>query len=454
MTSVPNHQPLLSGSKLLSFALVILLFVSCDPTKKTRKTNYPNGPRPESGQHPKPKDKDVVSLPTPKKDTTVIPPTQTLPEANFPENRTVKVALILPFLTNKFSESATTIQPKSDIAIQFYAGLKLALDDASYQNIPIDFTILDSKASYSETLNLQSNPAVLNADIIVGPYRKRNTALMAEFAAKKGQIMFSPFSVIQPTALSGNGTVIQTFTGLDAYMQAIVQHVLKSGDIANTIIIKRNDGSDSRAVKSIQDAYKLASGGQVLDPIKEISTDPTDLAFEELDLKEILAIKPNTVFIVPVWKDANYITSIVRKIFVSRDLEESPTIIGMPQWISFKNIDYQKLNDLHTIIPTADVITQTDETKAFAKRYHQAYSTFPGKNAYKGFDFGRYLVQFVKANRQGAFSVPDANALFINYQFSEAYKQPTDDMNNRPVLFKNNYIQMMTLEQYHLIKTP
>lgn len=451
MISVPNHQQPLNGNKLLSLLLIIFLFSSCGGSKKTTKSTYPTGPRPESGQKPK-KDKDVVKIPVPKKvDTFTRPPIHTLPnKATIPSSGPVKVALLLPFLTNEFSETAEHIKPKSEIAIQFYAGLKLAMHDASYDNVPIDITVLDTKASYGETVNLQTNSSLIDADIIIGPYRKRNAGLIAEMAVKKGKIMISPFAEIKTNTLSGNGTIIQTFASLDTYMEAIINHLIKTGNIANIVILKRKNRADDRAVTSLQNAYKLANGGQVIEPLKELEVDETDLAFEELDLKEILTIRPNTVFIIPVWKSQNYVTSIVRKIFVSRDPEELPTIIGMPQWMKFKNLDYQKLNNLHTIIPSADVITRNQKTKSFERKYYETYGTLPKKNAFKGFDLGNFLVQLIKTNRAGAFSVPNTKDLFVDYQFTEGYNNPSDKLDNQPVIFKNNYVKIYKLSNFRL----
>ena len=451
MTSVPNHQQLSSGNKLLSLLLILILFSSCGGSKKATKSQYPNGPRPESGQKPKKKD-DVVKVPVPKKaDTITKPPIHQLPNnAQIPTNRAVQVALLLPFLTDGFSETAAHINPKSEIAIQFYGGLKMAMHDASYENIPIDFNVIDTKASYSETVNLQSNSAVQNADIIIGPYRKKNARLIAQMAVKKGKVMISPFAEIKANTLSGNGTVIETFASLDTYMSAIINHLIQTGNINNIVVLKRKNGADNRAVTSLEHAYQQATKGQALTPLKVMEVDQSDLAFEELDLKEMLTIKPNTIFIIPVWKSTNYVTSIVRKIYVSRDPEESPTVIGMPQWIKFKNLDFQKLNDLHTYIPSADVIIRDEKTKAFERRYYETYSTLPEKNAYKGYDVGNYLVQLIKANKAGSFSVPNSQGLFVDYKFTEEYNNPSDNLDNQPVMFKNNYVKMLQLRDYKL----
>lgn len=452
MTLAPNHRQPLNGSKLLSFLLVIFLFVSCDPSKRATKTSYPRHPIPESGQTKPTKPEVVKNQPTTKKDTIPKTPTNPLPTNHqIPDQGAVKVALLLPFLTNNFSETDDHIQPKSEIAIQFYAGMKLALYEASYEQLPIDITVLDSKASYSETVNLQSNPAVAEADIIIGPYRKKNANLIAQTAVRKGQIMISPFSDIQPQLLSGNGAVIETFASLDTYMQAIVKYLIQSGNINNAVIVKRKNGADDRATNSLQNAFKAANGGQVIAPLKELEVDQADLSFEKLELKETLEITPNTVFIIPVWKSPNYVSSIVRKIFVSRSPEASPTIIGMPQWISGKNnLDYQKLNDLHTIIPAAEVIHRSTPSKSIENRFYQAYGTLPDKNAYKGYDLGKYLIQLIRANRQSALTVPNSTGLLVDYRFTEGYNNPTDELKNQPVIFKNNFVKMLRLEDYQL----
>ena len=101
-------------------------------------------------------------------------------------------------------------------------------------------------------------------------------------------------------------------------------------------------------------------------------------------------------------------------------------------------------------IPSADVIIRDEKTKAFERRYYETYSTLPEKNAYKGYDVGNYLVQLIKANKAGSFSVPNSQGLFVDYKFTEEYNNPSDNLDNQPVMFKNNYVKMLQLRDYKL----
>ncbi len=447
MTSVPNLQPLLSGSKYISFWLIVLVLFSCDPAKRAHKNTYPNGPRPEHGTIPKPKKKDPVVIKKPKKEPIPEVP-NTLPndEGRYAGGQ-VNVAVLLPFLTNKFNESDAEINAKSQIAIQFYGGFKLALEEATINDVAINVNVLDTKASASETISLLDNPSVQTADIIIGPFRKKNAATVAEHAVKKGQVLFSPFREIDDQSLKGKGFVVQTFVGLDTYMEGITKYLIESDNTSNVVVIKRKSGADSRAVASLRKAYGASLGSGFMKPLKEIEVDDTDLSFDALKLKEMLMLNPKTVFVIPVWKGANYVSSIVRKIFVSRnqDSDIMPTLVGMPQWLSFKNADYEKLNALNTLIPTADILNVDKATQTFAKRFHTSFGSIPDKNAYKGFDVGRYLLQFVEANTQGVFTVPNVKDLFLGYEFEDF-----SNLSSQPIVFKNKLVKIWKLEDFRL----
>jgi len=59
-------------------------------------------------------------------------------------------------------------------------------------------------------------------------------------------------------------------------------------------------------------------------------------------------------------------------------------------------------------------------------------------------------VQLIKTNQAGTFSVPNTEGLFVDYHFTEGYNNQSDNLDNQPVIFKNDFVKMLKLADYRL----
>ena len=69
------------------------------------------------------------------------------------------VVLMLPFLGNRFNPDAPKIYDNSYWALNYYGGVKMALDELEdRQDLKINLTVMDSEASTRRVSNLLNSP--------------------------------------------------------------------------------------------------------------------------------------------------------------------------------------------------------------------------------------------------------------------------------------------------------
>ena len=149
------------------------------------------------------------------------------------------VAVMLPFFTNRFTQGDNSIDGASNAALSFYGGMKLAFEDLSREGINIKASVHDTKGSEMVVNDLMDRPAVTNADLIIGPFRKNNVKVAGE-KAKFLQIPFvSPLSASSGVA-KDNPYFIQVNPYLQTHCQAITQHARKRFRTDQIVLVSRN----------------------------------------------------------------------------------------------------------------------------------------------------------------------------------------------------------------------
>lgn len=186
MISALNRQQLLSGSKLWVLLLCLMMVGACSSQKNTY------GP---------PKGYDVVTdKPAPTKPTknpkdTILPPigniVDTLPK--YRHKSFYNVALVLPFYLDSFPTSSGGIFQKSQIAIDYYKGVQMALDTLKANGLSVKMHVFDSHPdSYLDVMIAAGK--LKGMDLIIGPVFNSSMKVMAKYALEAGIPVWSPFS--------------------------------------------------------------------------------------------------------------------------------------------------------------------------------------------------------------------------------------------------------------------
>ncbi|MFM2267101.1 MAG: hypothetical protein RL757_542 [Bacteroidota bacterium] len=303
-----------------------------------------------------------------------------------------KMAIVLPFYSGDYYGDTSKIPTKASFGVEFYAGVRMALDSLSQTATNLEVQVFDTRnADFSATLNRYE---VRNADLILGPTEKDFIPSAIQFSNEKGLPVISPYF---PSAdLEGNNpNFVQVKPSLKVHCGALLKHVKDKYPTANVVLAANGDNEVARFR-----FFKEANGGKVL---KEWNVADAAAANPDTYAKA----NQTTVFIVPSWNES-FVTEFLKKLDASPN-KKNFVVYGMPQWIDFP----RSLHELYTRLQvrvSSSVFVNVDapQVKDFRQNFAARYGKFPTSDAFLGFDATLFFVDMMKKYGSNfAYYLPD-----------------------------------------------
>lgn len=427
---------------ILLFSIVSLL--AC--TRKAAPPVRPAKPAKPGAERPgKPAPVDTIRWTTPSNPKPPIgdkpaPPGQT---GGFGDTYTI--ALLMPFLTNQ--TSGNTVPEKSRLALQFYAGAKIALEELSAtEGINLVVDVYDTQVSDADFLQLLSNPRLNKAGVLIGPVRNSHITAMADWAKRNRKILVSPES---PSAglTTQNPDFIQTNPSLRAHCEAITWFVNKNHHAdAVTLVCKEKEAD---RLPYFQNAN---TGGA---RFAELKVPDATLNFDRINLKSYLKSGRTSVFILPTWASQDFVMAFLRKLKEVKGTAKVE-VYGMPQWVDFEGIEPEYLSALNVHISSASYIDYSaQEVKDFQQKFYESTGTIPDNDGFNGYDVTLFTGRML---RRYGLSFPERlttesfQGLRANYRFFKIFSEGVvDDGRNLPDYIENVYIHILKFDKYGFV---
>lgn len=463
MTSVQNRPLLLNGNSMIGMIFCILVFFGCGtlqpvPTTAPKTTDSELTKvkvyNPETGQY------EEVSVVQEPMDTIQFeetnadfdpPITDQTPaevvEDVFIEDKksSYNVSLMLPFVSNSAPSPGMQVNRKSLIAIQFYAGVQLALDQLTSEGININLSAFDTKANESQVKYILDKGEVLNADLIIGPYRNSSVKVAADFAKQYAKPVVSPFTAHESIARD-NPYFIQMNPGLKSHMKSILSHITSQYSSDQITLVALDNNTERRRLQKFQEVHQEMIGGKGDEDSKlnEFIITREIASEEEFAIDTTLFVEGRkAIYVFPSWSSERQIYEFLRKINVAKGSEDRLMVYGMPQWAELEYYDYFERLNVH--LPKAIYLDDQDRRiRNFKVQYINKFGDNPDENAFLGYDtmlyFGRQLadkgVHFYKILDQ-----LDENMMTGYFDFErQVHNGSSDDTN------------MKSFDQYERIK--
>jgi hypothetical protein len=440
------------------FILLVFLFLgisSCTPSKKVQgkqRTPTSTGTKPPSNPSDKPT--PTPSTPTPTVPTKPTTPTNTNnsgnsnPNPSNPgdfSNQKFRLAVMLPFLTNQLDSNV--IPEKSKLAVQFYAGVQMALEKLSKEesmNLVVD--IYDTKINDSDFEALMRNPKVDLADVYIGPIRNSQVTSMAKKTRLNSKILISPET---PNAdlTNGNPNFIQINPSLQAHCEGITRHILKKNTASQVVLVCKQKEKDRLAY--FQNANTSSTKFAEL-----IVPDATE-NFTNIDLKPYLKSTQSTIFVLPSWASQDFVFAFMRKLKVQKG-KSNVVLYGMPQWMKYESIEPDYFKDLNVHLSAASFIDYEDENvKEFTQEFFATYRTVPNEDAYNGYDVMLYVGKMLKKYGTAfpsRMSKEQAITLQGKFNFGAVFTtNPTGEHFDQSDYQENKYVHILKFENYKFV---
>lgn len=430
------------------FFLLFSVLLACSP--KAAPAIRPNQPGKPAPQRPNPNQPiDTIRWSTPANAKPPIgnqPGQPVRPQGGLGD--TYHLALLLPFLTNQTSGS--TVPEKSNLALQFYAGAKIALEELSLTeglNLVVD--VYDTQANDADFLPVISNPKLSKADVFIGPVRNSHVQAFADWTKRNRKIMISPETPTSELTVQ-NPDFIQINPSLRAHCEAITQFVRKTHRTdAVTLVCKEKEAD---RLPYFQNANATAPGGGAF---SELIVPDATVNFDKTDLKKYLKAGRTSVFILPTWSSQDFIMAFLRKLKEVKGTSKVE-VYGMPQWESYESIEPDYLSALNVHISSASHIDYSaQQVKDFQQKFYEATGTIPDDDAFNGYDvtlftgkmLRRYGLSFPENLDREAFQ-----GLRTRFRFSGVFVEGSVDYgSNRPDYLENTFVHLLKFEQYGFV---
>ncbi len=436
--------PIISKNKFLLLLLAVACCLTyCDPAK--RAVGRPNPGKPNKPGKYEPI--DTVRW-TPNNGKPPIGNDRPNPGNQPPRpGETYHIAYLLPFLTAQ--AEGTTVPDKSELALQFYAGAKIALQKLSVEeglNLVVD--AFDTQANDADFQQLINTPKVDKAQLYIGPIRTSHVTTFANWAKQRRRILLSPESVSVDLTAQNPG-FLQFNPSLRAHCAAITRYVRAHHKPENVTLVCKEKEADR--LPYFQNANAALGGARFAEMIVPDAT----TTFTAADLKKYLRPGKTSIFILPTWASQDFVMAFLRTLKTVKGTG-SVEVYGMPQWAGYESIEPEYLRDLNVHITQASFVDhQAADVKLFQQAFYEASGTLPNDDAFNGYDVTLFAGRMLK---KYGLSFPErlANESFTGLQnkfvFGPVFTTTTPDAGfDRYDYLENTAVHILRFDKFGFV---
>lgn len=286
-----------------------------------------------------------------------------------------RVVLLLPF----------EMEGKQNTSfLEFYQGVLLSLGELKGMGISAQLDVFNLGKGNDEAMALLREPALGQADLIVGPVYDDNFATIANFASQNGIPIVSPLGAVES---ADNSLIFDVAPTVATKMNKLREEL--SSD-KNVIVIS---GSTNDEDFKQEVAPLLPTSTHYMNYRKEMSS----------EISRVLSSTSENVFVVLPSNESTVDDILARIGSVQNDLvargvkKGEIKVVGSSRWSRFTNIDknlFFKLNLCYITLYHAD--RGNERVAAFDRRFMGSFKSFPSLYSYRGYDVIKLFVGGIK----------------------------------------------------------
>jgi len=360
-------------------------------------------------------------------------------------SRTYRVALMVPLSLEGTGTMDTmlTKSPAETMAlpqfrfIQYYQGFLLAADTLADMGLNLELTVIDADQDQSKTERALNSGKLKDMDLIIGPFYKNAFSRTASYAGDNGIPIVNPLSG-REDILEGNKEVFKVVPSRISQVNVLSSLVERRFAKSNLFIVRENGLQGTEIIDSLSSSLEYALGKKV--PVVNYATDSLPGVRTHLrDGVHNLLIIYSESGVLPV----QLLPSLNE---MSKD--KQITIIGLPEWEKFDQVENKYLVTLGAYLFTDSFIDYTEpDVKRFISDFRARYQAEPLEYAYAGYDAGFFfLSSMMDYGRDFAECAPSVNYPLLHTRFLFR-KIPGGG-------YDNVYWNVYYFQDYYLVRVP
>jgi LysM repeat protein/ABC-type branched-subunit amino acid transport system substrate-binding protein len=310
--------------------------------------------------------------------------------------------------------------------LEFMEGSLLAIDSLRNEGISVNVFVYDTRKSPSRTHEIINSPDFKKMDLIIGPFYSYNVEIVSQFSREYQIPMVSPLSgEIGPVTV--NPFFFQINPGYKSEFDRMADYVSRIKD-KNIVFIHGIDSLELNKFNYLKENFLSRLFLQSpLDSvfIKEIVIDPLSKINLSQELHTVLSKDSDNLVVVPEANEAFVSTVVTQLYFQLKNYNIS--VLGMPHWSTFQNIDFLYFHKLSLTYLTPYYFSYNDPSvKHFLKDYRKTYYSEPvtlnkkgGSYAFLGYDLSYYFLKIMNEHsRRFILHLDDSNG----YELMNSFK--------------------------------
>ena len=377
------------------------------------------------------------------------------------------VALMLPLYLdindsiNKRRKPAAdeTIFKRSNVALEFYEGARMAIDSMHKQKFAARVYVFDTENDTVVVKKIMLKKEMKKMDLIIGPLYRSNLNYVVGFAKKHQIEMVSP--------LITTNRILHSYPNLSKVKPCVQTSVKKLADyVFENYVSVKAIGYETNHLVIIHngDPGEMLLANLFIQTLTEASEKPNDsgevvemkLEYKIIDysdremeaVEEALSIADSNIIIVPS-RDQVFVSKLISKLY-SKDKSYGMEVFGLPVWKFFRNLESNQLHRLHVHIPSPTHIDYEDPAvKKMTLKFSKKYNSYPSRYAFEGFDVMYFYLNVLKQyGHQFQSFLPEINwpSLQSDYTF---------EMVGENSGYENTRVFILEYEDFLLVnKTP
>ena len=325
-----------------------------------------------------------------------LPETHSLPETQAPPqiSSSLNVAIMLPFNVGDYypNEAYDSIPKKSRMALEYYEGILVALDNLRGKGFDYNVKVYDTENNTAKVGQILAEPEMKNMNLIIGPIYNRPLKTVADFARQHQIYHVSPLSPSKKIT-HNNPYYLVANPSVEAHCAAMYDYISKNFSNKKIIVISGDDGREQNLANLF---YQFANKNNSAESYPSANiTQVTYIDQSEEELESYFSAGQQNIIIVTSFKELQ-VADMLRKIHFFHNRYQI-ALFGMPNWTELEALDLEYLVNLNFHISSPIWVNEfSPEHQQFKQAYKAKFSTFPSENAIKGYDLMGSFAQMMQ----------------------------------------------------------
>lgn len=309
------------------------------------------------------------------------------------------VSLMLPFMVGTLEP--TPGRKRNQVVLDFYEGMKMAIDTLTKQGVNISLRAYDTERSTEKIKKILETEELRNTDLIIGPFFPEENKVVQDFSQANGINIIHPFS--NNTEITAGNPYGFLFQPSAETLGRKAAAFLKARRSKSMVFYGTGKKDSVMAANFIQQAGELGLkilGAEKVNnkdtkKITDILATPTE--FDEFKYPIQFTLKRDSLHSVFVASDDPLIyTKVVGAVQTRGD---STLLVGSENWLDDNAIDFEKYQAMGIVLAAPNFMAyQAPGYKAFEKKFLRAHGRSASNLARMGYEFMLFTGNQLKKN--------------------------------------------------------